>query len=110
SAMFPSDCRMSARVAVTFTKFEPEPVLNVRRQPPGMIHRRHPSAVQSWLAGAPGRIRTRDPLLRRHIEGSPHVARCGLMGGLAALIVAGGGAASLSGCDWWLPNWLPELR
>ena len=39
---------------------------------------------------------------------SPGAARFGSMGGLAALIVAGGGVVSPSVCGWWLPDWLPE--
>jgi hypothetical protein len=41
-------------------------------------------------------------------RGSPDAARCGSMGGLAALLVAVSGTVSPSVCGWWLPDWLPE--
>jgi len=56
--------------------------------------------------GAPGRIRTRDPLLRRHLPGIAEIAWSRSIWLLAALIVAGRGSNSPWNCRRWLPVWL----
>jgi hypothetical protein len=63
------------------------------------------------LAGGLARLAGFEPATRcldGTVGGSPEAARCGSMGGLAVLIVAGSGAAPPSACAWWLPDWLSE--
>jgi hypothetical protein len=57
---------------------------------------------------APGRIRTRDPLLEGTCEASRHVAWHCSAGHLAGRIVWASRLVSLGICHRWLPEWLPE--
>jgi hypothetical protein len=61
------------------------------------------------VTGAPGRIRTRDPLLRRHRRTIAACRPVSLTIPLTALTVAGYGLVSPGESGCWLPVWLPEV-
>ena len=74
-------------------------------------------SMATWLAGAPGRIRTRDQLLRRHLPGvagrrlaSLYLVISCIDRGWAWLEVAGGLSplAPFLAPPIWLPSLIPE--